>query len=89
MYGVCLLQDQYFRVKKNEIFARYDYAASVIVSNEVLQWDYLKDGTCFIGGLQHTVNDYLQFALNYRRTNPYNPDQKNKDAFFLNAHLKF
>jgi len=78
-----------FLSNKTEIFARYDYAASVVVADEVLQWDYLKDGTCFIGGLQHTINDNLRFALNYRRTNPYNPGQKTTDAIFLNAHFKF
>jgi len=75
--------------KKTEIFSRYDYFASVIVPGEQLQWDYLKDGTNFIGGLQHTLNENLRFALNYRRTNPYNPGQRSTDAIFLNAHFKF
>lgn len=77
-----------FLSKKTEIFARYDYAASAVVHNEVLQWDYLTDGTSFIGGLQYTINETMQFALNYRRTNPYNPGQKTTDAIFLNAHFK-
>lgn len=78
-----------FLSKKTEIFVRYDYAASVVAPYAELQWDYLKDGTYFIGGLQHTVNQNLRFALNFRRTNPYNPGQKTTDAIFLNAHFKF
>jgi hypothetical protein len=77
-----------FLNKKTEIFARYDYAASVKVPEEVLHWDYLKDATYFIGGIQRTLNDYLQIALNYRRTNPYNPGQKTTNAIYVNAHFK-
>jgi hypothetical protein len=78
-----------FLSRKTEIFARYDYAASVSIPGEVLHWDYLKDGKCFIGGLQHTISENIQFALNYRRANPYNPGQKTTDAIYLNAHFKF
>jgi hypothetical protein len=77
-----------FLNKKTEIFARYDYAASVKVPEEVLQWDYLKDATYFIGGIQRTFNEYLQIALNYRITNPYNPGQKTTNAIYVNAHFK-
>ena len=77
-----------FLNKKTEIFARYDYAASVKVPDEVLQWDYLKDATYFIGGIQRNLNDYLQIALNYRRTNPYSPGQKSTNAIYVNAHFK-
>jgi len=78
-----------FLNKKIEIFTRYDYAASVVVPEELLQWDYKKDNTYFIAGIQKTLNPNLQFALNIRRTNPYNPGQKTTDAIYLNAHFKF
>lgn len=74
---------------KSEIFARYDYAASVIVPDEQLQWNYKKDNTYFIGGIQHKLSDNLKIALNFRRFNPYNPGQKTSDAIYLNAHFKF
>jgi len=74
---------------KSEIFARYDYAASVIVPNEELHWNYIKDNTYFIGGIQHKLSDNLKIALNFRRQNPYNPGQKTSDAIYLNAHFKF
>lgn len=74
---------------KSEIFARYDYAASVIVPDEALQWNYKKDNTYFIGGVQYKLSDNLKIALNFRRLNPYNPGQKTTDAVYLNAHFKF
>jgi len=77
-----------FLSKKTELFVRYDYAASVKVAEEVLHWDYVKDATYFIGGIQLDLNDYLQIALNYRRTDPYNPGQKATNAIYVNAHFK-
>ena len=74
---------------KSEIFARYDHAASIVCKGETLQWDCLKDGTYFIGGFQYTFNQFLQAALNFRRTNPYNPGQKSTDMIYLNVHFKF
>jgi hypothetical protein len=77
-----------FLSKKTELFVRYDYAASVKVAEEVLHWDYVKDATYFIGGILRDLNDYLQIALNYRRTDPYNPGQKATNAIYVNAHFK-
>lgn len=77
-----------FLNKKSEIFARYDYAASVIPRNEELQWDYEKDNTYLIAGLQQKLSENLKIALTYRRLNPYNPGQKTYDAIYLNAHFK-
>jgi hypothetical protein len=76
-----------FLSKKTELFVRYDYAASVKVAEEDLHWDYVKDATYFIGGILRDLNDYLQIALNYRRTDPYNPGQKATNAIYVNAHF--
>jgi hypothetical protein len=78
-----------FLNNKTELFARYDYAASVKVPDEELQWNYEKDNTYFIGGIQYKLSDNLKIALNFRRKNPYNPGQKTTDALYLNAHFKF
>jgi hypothetical protein len=75
--------------EKSEIFGRYDYAASVIVPGEFLQWDSEKDGTYFIGGIQHTFSSNVKMALNYRRTNPYSPGIQSTDAIYLNATFRF
>jgi len=78
-----------FLNKKTEIFARYDYAASVIIPENYLHWNYKKDNTFFIGGIQYKLSDNLKIALNFRRFNPYNPGQKTTDAIYLNANFKF
>jgi hypothetical protein len=75
--------------EKSEIFGRYDYAASVRLPGETLQWDYQKDATYFIGGLQHAFNTNVKMALNWRRTNPYSPGKPGTDAIYLNASFKF
>jgi hypothetical protein len=75
--------------EKSEFFGRYDYTASVKVPGEFLQWDYEKDARYFIGGIQHTFSNNVKMALNYRRTNPYSPDEKTTDAIYLNASFKF
>jgi len=78
-----------FLSKKTELFARYDYAASVKVPEEVLHWDYVKDATYFIGGIQRNLNEFLLIALNYRRTNPYAPGKQTTNAIYINARFRF
>ncbi|TAL63733.1 MAG: hypothetical protein EPN88_11955 [Bacteroidetes bacterium] len=75
--------------EKSEIFGRYDYAASVHVPGEVLHWDYIKDGSYLIGGIQHTLSSNLNMALNWRGTFPYDPDKHHTDAIYLNALFSF
>lgn len=78
-----------FISKESEIFARYDYAASLLLAESDLQWDYMKDGTYFIGGIQHIFSKNLKAALNYRRANPYEPGRKTLNSFYLNAMFRF
>jgi hypothetical protein len=75
--------------EKSEIFMRYDYFTSVVVPGESLPWDYKKDGTYMIAGIQRTLSNNLRIALNYRRTDPYNPGQKTTNAVYINVHFKF
>lgn len=78
-----------FLGEKSEIFMRYDYAASLLLETEVLQWDYATDGTFIIAGLQHIFSDNLKAALNYRRANPYEPGGKVLNSVYLNAMFRF
>jgi hypothetical protein len=75
--------------KNSQIFARYDYTASVKVPEEGLQWDHAKDATYFIAGLEHVFSNNVKMALNYRRTNPYEPGMKTTNAVYLNAMFRF
>jgi hypothetical protein len=78
-----------FLNEKSEIFGRYDYAASVVMPGEDIHWDYAKDETYFIGGIQHTFSNNLKMALNYRRTNPYESGKQTTNAVYLNASFRF
>jgi hypothetical protein len=78
-----------FLNEKSEIFGRYDYTASVVMPGEDFQWDYSKDETYFIGGIQHIFSDNLKMALNYRRTNPYESGKQTTNAIYLNAAFRF
>jgi hypothetical protein len=75
--------------EKTEVFARYDYSTSVIPRGETRKWNYLNDGNFVILGIQHTFNDYVKIALDYQTTNPYDPDNQNSGAVFLNVLFRF
>lgn len=75
--------------KKTEIFTRYDFATSVTVPGENIQWNYLADRSFAIIGIQYTLNQNVRMALNYQGVNPYNSGSQNSDAIFLNAVFKF
>jgi hypothetical protein len=75
--------------KKSELFVRYDYSTSVLVPDETKKWNYKKDGTFLIAGVQHTFSQNVKMALNYQGTFPYNHARKISDAIFVNALFKF
>jgi hypothetical protein len=75
--------------KNTELFVRYDHSASVTVTGENTQWNYLHDGDFCILGLQHTFSENVKMALDYQGTYPYSSQKKISDAVFLNASFKF
>jgi hypothetical protein len=75
--------------KKKELFARFDYATSVTLPDDILHWNRLMDGNFAVIGLQHTFNENVKMALNYQGTYPYNSATRNSDVIFINASLKF
>ena len=72
---------------KTDIFARLDYIGAI--PQTVLNNDYNKYTTYFIGGIEHNFTENLKMALNYRRTNPKLADEQSFNAFYLNAAFKF
>jgi hypothetical protein len=72
---------------ETDIFGRIDYTGAL--PETVINNDYNKYTTFFIGGIQHVFNENLKIALNYRRTNPYLSDKQSFDAIYLNAGFKF
>lgn len=75
--------------KKTELFARYDYSASVIVPGENTQWNFLNDGRFAVYGIQYTFSENVKMALDYQGTYPYSTDKHVSDAIYVNAKFKF
>jgi hypothetical protein len=75
--------------KKNELFARFDYSTSVITEGDISGWNYEKDGTFLIGGMQHIFNQYIQAALDYQSYFPIDNSKSTSHYIFLNLHVKF
>ena len=76
-------------LKKTELFARYDYSASVILPDEDAQWNWLNDGRFAVFGVQYTFSDNVKMALNYQGTFPYTNNKQDTNAIFVNAFFKF
>jgi hypothetical protein len=75
--------------KKYEIFARYDYSASVKLSEDIYHWNYLNDWNLIIAGLQYTFNPNFKIALDYQARIPYDSDLLTTGLIYLNASFKF
>jgi hypothetical protein len=76
-------------IEKSELFVRFDYSASTQVPGDTLQWNYKRDGSFLIAGIQRTLSNNVKLALNYQGTFPYNPESQISNAVFLNALFKF
>jgi hypothetical protein len=75
--------------EKLEFFGRYDFSSSVIIGSDIMKWNYLKDGSFAIAGLQYTLSQNAKLALNYQGRYPYSPLNMPTDMLFLNALFKF
>jgi opacity protein-like surface antigen len=75
--------------EKVEIFGRCDFSSSVVMPNDVLKWNYQKDGSFVIAGVQYTFSSNFRLALDYQGTYPYAPAKRATDMIFVNAHFKF
>jgi len=77
-----------YLTEKNELFFRYDYAASLGAKGETTRWD-MRDGTFTIIGLQHTFTPNVRLTLNYQGTKPYFSGMENRHLMYVNAHFRF
>lgn len=78
-----------FPNKKYEVFTRIDYAASLKVPGDQLQWAHNLDGVYLISGIQRNFTNNIKLALNYRGVFPYDPDKNTTSAIYLNALFRF
>lgn len=75
--------------KKTELFARYDYASSVVASGENIQWNSVKDGSFAIFGVQQTLSENVKLALDYQGNYPYDKSRLATKTILVNALFKF
>jgi hypothetical protein len=75
--------------EKNELFCRYDYSTSVIVPGDFNGWNYAKDGSFLVGGIQHTLNKYIKAALNFQSFYPFDANKNVSDFILVNLLAKF
>lgn len=75
--------------EKTELFARYDFSTSVVPDGEPVEWNYQRDGSFIIGGVQYTINKYIKMALDYQSFFPYDDTQQVSDYIYLNVLVKF
>lgn len=80
----------YFINPKYEVFARYDLLKSNKVGNNTNEeWNFNKDGSFIIAGLQYKATRNVNFALNYRTFLFNNTKLNNTSGIFLNMGINW
>lgn len=74
--------------KKVEIFGRYDQLNSNTLTGDTTAWNYAKDGSQIITGIQYAPVKGLKFALNYQGFSFDNSALNSQTKVFLNAEFK-
>jgi hypothetical protein len=74
--------------KKWEVFGRYDYLTSKTLSGEDYGWNYSKDGSALLAGIQYQPESFIKIALSYRDWVPYPPNLDESRFVFLNLEFK-
>jgi len=74
--------------KKVEVFARFDQLSSNTLVGDTQAWNFNKNGSQIITGLQVAPVKGLKFALNYQGFSSDNNALDTKSLVFLNAEFK-
>jgi hypothetical protein len=74
--------------KKSEVFARYDYATSVIPTGDLIKWNAVKDNSFLIIGVQHAFSGSVKVAIDYQATFPEDKSKSASHFIFFNATFK-
>jgi len=92
LYGYSFYSTYKFN-DKFEVFARADMLLSNKLEEETETWNYMKDGTGFLGGFQYKPTKGLKLALNYRQAEPQKPAEAetpaSKNWLYFNVEFKF
>jgi len=74
--------------KKWEVFGRFDQLSSNMLAGDTQDWNYDKDGSKYIFGVQVAPVKGLKFALNYQGFTSDNKALDTQSLVFLNAEFK-
>jgi hypothetical protein len=74
--------------KRWEVFARYDILTSTKLEGEEYGWNYAKDGSALIAGIQFQPIKNVNIALNYQDWYPYPQNLENESVIYLNLEFK-
>lgn len=74
--------------KKFEIFGRFDQLNSNTLTGETAAWNFDKNGSQIIAGIQYAPIKGLKFSLNYQDFSYDKSTIDNKSLVFLNAEFK-
>jgi len=83
LFGTYIINKQF------EVFARYDYLTSNTLDNAAHEWNYNKNGSLVMGGLQYRPTKGVNFALNYRTFLHKNTDIDALTGIYVNLGLMF
>ena len=72
-----------------KLFGRYDDLYSNTLQSEIYSWNYQKDGTFIISGVEYTPLSNVQVALNYQGWTPENEELEIQNYIFLNFQFTF
>lgn len=76
-------------LKKWQIFGRYDYIKSNTLDQENIAWNYTKDGSYLISGIQFQPIKKVRLALNHQYWSPRNNQQDKRSYIYCNLEVKF
>ena len=74
--------------KKWEVFVRYDWLSSKKMDDNEYGWNYARDGSSLIAGVQFRPIRNVNISVNYRDWYPYPVNLKNASFLFLNLEYK-
>ena len=82
VYGTYILN-------KFELFARFDQLASNTLTGETDPWNYAKDYSMVLGGVQYAPVKGVKMALNFRHFTPEKSSLEPMNLLYMNFEYKF
>jgi len=75
--------------KEIEVFGRFDMLSSNKLSGDTENWNYAKDESVIIGGVQYSPIKYVKVALNYQGFIPADDSKDPMNFIYVNFQFKF